>query len=57
MTVIVSGLYKYVPHAKAEEYILMGWLPLPDLHDTHHGHHGVLMVRLCDCPKRNPNAI
>ena len=48
----------FVRHSAADDWIMLGWLPLPDLDGTHHGDWSVLMKWCCECKPpipRRPN--
>ena len=51
---ILGEYHRFVPVAKAMDYVRLGWLPLPTFAGTHHESHKVHVVWLCSCGERKP---
>lgn len=47
-------LHRWVTHERVPDYLLIGWLALPTLDGTHHGHWSAHCVWLCPCPAVEP---
>jgi hypothetical protein len=41
--------HRWVRHADALDYVMLGWVPLPTLNGTTHGHWSVHVVWMCRC--------
>ena len=52
--VMIGSIHRFVRFHQAEDYLRLGWLPLPSLRGTHHGDWSVHMAWLCDCPPIEP---
>jgi hypothetical protein len=46
--------YRYVLHDRVPDYLRCGWMALPSLEGTHHGHYSTLCVWLCTCAVSSP---
>jgi hypothetical protein len=42
-------LHRFVLHHLVPDYLRLGWLALPSLEGTHHGHWSTHCVWLCNC--------
>jgi hypothetical protein len=41
--------HRWALHGRVPDYLLLGWMALPTLEGTHHGHWSAHCVWLCGC--------
>lgn len=49
-------MHRWVIHPRVPDYLLLGWLALPTLEGTHHGHWSAHCVWLCACRAVEPHS-
>lgn len=50
------SFHRWVRHARADDYLRLGWLPLSTLEHTPHGQFSVHMAWICNCKAVEPRA-
>lgn len=48
------SFHRFVRHNQAEDYLRLGWIPLPTLINTPHAEYSVHMAWLCSCKAVEP---
>jgi hypothetical protein len=48
------SFHRWVRISRADDYLRLGWLPLPTLEHTPHGAYSVHMAWLCNCKAVEP---
>ena len=54
---MIAAIHRYVRFYRADDYLRLGWIPLPTLADTPHGQWAVHMAWLCGCDPVEPAAM
>ena len=47
-------IHRWAKLYQAMDYCRLGWMPLPTLNGTPHGHWAVHMIWLCSCEVKEP---
>lgn len=50
-------LHRWVLHERVLDYLRLGWMALPTLDGTHHGHWSAHCIWLCGCPAVEPRIL
>ena len=50
-------IHRFVPVARAMDYVRLGWLPLPTFAGTHHENYKVHLTWLCSCDVKEPDPL
>ncbi len=52
-----ESIHRYAPIAKAMDYVMLGWMPMPSLRGTPHGRYSVHMAWPYQCRAIEPQRL